>query len=377
MAEDTVWELEPHTKAKHELLRRYLGAWFPILTSSGVNKRVLFMDGFAGPGIYSNGEHGSPLIALATLVDHSHFDRLTMTEFVFVFVEADRDRFQSLTREIEHFWASRSGGKPANVTVHLRCDEFKDVATELVGLAEEQKKQLAPTLAFIDPFGWSGVPMQTIRDLLSFDRCEVLFNFMFDSVNRFVGDEREGIAPHFAALFGTESDEHRHAVSLSGNERRYFLRDLYLRQLRDVAGFKFVRSFELQDLGRGRTAYFLMFGTRHHKGLATMKEAMWALDPISGSHFTGFAGDRLMLFDDEPDFRPLRTALLARFGGSEVTTDAIKRFVIEETDYKTSHYKKQVLRPLEEEEILVCTSPRKRRFTYPDGVSMRFEALPE
>ena len=31
----TVWELEPHTRAKHAILRRYLQAWTPILSLGG------------------------------------------------------------------------------------------------------------------------------------------------------------------------------------------------------------------------------------------------------------------------------------------------------------------------------------------------------
>ena len=27
------WSIPPHTQAKHEILRYYLGAWFPILAS--------------------------------------------------------------------------------------------------------------------------------------------------------------------------------------------------------------------------------------------------------------------------------------------------------------------------------------------------------
>jgi hypothetical protein len=37
------------------------------------NGRILFVDGFAGPGRYLDGEDGSPLIALKTLLDHPHF----------------------------------------------------------------------------------------------------------------------------------------------------------------------------------------------------------------------------------------------------------------------------------------------------------------
>ncbi len=67
----TRWKLEPHTAAKHEILRQYLNAWFPILGSQ--HERVVFLDGFAGPGIYEDGEPGSPIIALRTLLEHAFF----------------------------------------------------------------------------------------------------------------------------------------------------------------------------------------------------------------------------------------------------------------------------------------------------------------
>jgi hypothetical protein len=37
---------------------------------------------------------------------------------------------------------------------------------------------LPPTFAFIDPFGWTGVPFQLIKEILANKSCEVLFNFM-------------------------------------------------------------------------------------------------------------------------------------------------------------------------------------------------------
>ena len=39
----TVWELEPHTAAKHVILRKYLNAWLPKLTKS--NSRVVIING--------------------------------------------------------------------------------------------------------------------------------------------------------------------------------------------------------------------------------------------------------------------------------------------------------------------------------------------
>jgi three-Cys-motif partner protein len=46
----TRWPLEPHTRIKHEILRRYLEAWLPIVGKH--NSRILYLDGFAGPGRY-------------------------------------------------------------------------------------------------------------------------------------------------------------------------------------------------------------------------------------------------------------------------------------------------------------------------------------
>ncbi len=372
MPDPKIWPIEDHTKAKHALLTRYLGGWFPVLTAQGYNRRVVYLDGFAGPGIYSNGEPGSPLIAIETLVNHTLFPQLNHTEFLFLLVEGRKDRAVQLEEEIEKFWSHRQGGKPPNVKTMVYAAEFVDVAEGLLEALHESKKELAPTFAFMDPFGWSGVPLDLISRLLAFDRCEVLFNFMYDSINRFVTDERPNIAKHFADLFGTDEALHHHARELHGDERKEFLRDLYARQLRDVAGFTYVRSFELVNADRGRTAYYLMYGTRHPKGLEVMKDAMWSLDPVAGQRFAGSTGGQSVLFQDEPDLGPLRDAIVGQFAGSDVTVEEIERFVVEETDYKTTHYKKGVLKELERNDEISCLANRKRRLTYPSGTVLRF-----
>lgn len=362
---DAVWELDDHTRAKHVLLETYLKAWFPILAHSG-QRRFIFLDGFAGPGIYSDGEPGSPLIALQTLIEHDHFVRWDSTEFIFVFVESNGPRFRNLVAQIESYWDS-IGGKPSNIYVEHQHATFADVAKDII---DEVQGRLAPTLAFIDPFGWSGVPMRLIGELLSADKCEVIFNFMFDAVNRFVNDDRPGIANTFADLFGTTGEEHREAGVLAGEERKEFLRDLYVSQLKQVAKFTHVRPFEMMDIDRNRTAYYLMYGTRHARGLRAMKEAMWKVAPIDGIRFSGFAGDQPMLFELEPDFVPLRRALCENFKSLTVPVDEVERFVLLDTDYLTTHYKR-VLKELETQGRIECSN-RKKLKTYPSGTTIKF-----
>src|SRR5882757_6796352 len=92
----TVWELEPHTRAKHELLKRYLQAWMIIL-SQGKFPEILYIDGFAGPGEYAGGETGSPIIALDTALGYRP---PLQAQVHFLFVEKDADRAAHLQNQI-------------------------------------------------------------------------------------------------------------------------------------------------------------------------------------------------------------------------------------------------------------------------------------
>ena len=63
-------EPRARTKAKLDLLRNYLGAWFGILARAtdeeGEHRyhELVYLDGFCGRGNYANGQDGSPLIAV-------------------------------------------------------------------------------------------------------------------------------------------------------------------------------------------------------------------------------------------------------------------------------------------------------------------------
>jgi three-Cys-motif partner protein len=92
----TVWDLDPHTAKKHEILRRYFEAWLPIM--SRYSSQVLYVDGFAGPGEYSNCEDGSPLQVLKSAIEHRY---KSDAELACLFVEADSERHAHLNVVLE------------------------------------------------------------------------------------------------------------------------------------------------------------------------------------------------------------------------------------------------------------------------------------
>ena len=66
----------------------------------------------------------------------------------------------------------------------------------------KEKASLAPTVSFIDPFGFSGLPFVLFKKLLCNPKVEVLITFMVDSINRFI--ENEDLKNQFEELFGSK-----------------------------------------------------------------------------------------------------------------------------------------------------------------------------
>ena len=351
--------LEPHTEAKHAILRKYLGAWFPKLAWA---KRLVFVDGFAGPGEYAAGEPGSPLIALHAAIQHKA--DLSSCELFYIFIEEDKTRFEHLDRLIQE----------QSIPAHIRCQAvqgtFADHLTQILDTLDEAEKQLAPAFVMVDPFGFAGLPLELLARVAQYQRSELLISFMYESIVRWRSQPQ--LATTLDGLFGCQ--DWRHADDLpEPAARKDFLLALYIRQLRDVAGMEYPRAFEMIDRGN-RTEYFLIFATHHVDGLKAMKRAMWVVDPSGAFQFSdATVSNQLALFSPEPDFDQLKRLILDRFSGRVAAVEQIELFVVTETPFMESHFKKQILVPMEKSGLLdVVESPRKKRCTYPAGTVIRF-----
>lgn len=224
----TVWQLEPHTRAKHQILRRYLAAWFPIMGK--FNKRIVFIDGFAGPGAYANGEDGSPIVALNTATQHSN---PLWRELVIVFIEGDHERYVHLKGKLDEYQL------PATVKVIHNEGRFDEHMTSILSALEGDRSRMAPTFAFIDPFGFSHTPMSVIKRIMRNDKCEVFITFMYEEINRFITHPDPRIGAHYDELFGTTA--WRTYIELGTPQaRKQSIMDLYVSQLQTQAGIRYV-----------------------------------------------------------------------------------------------------------------------------------------
>lgn len=356
---ETLWKLEPHTVGKHLVLRAYLNAWLPIMSSA--NSRVLFIDGFAGPGEYAEGEEGSPQIALRALVDHSASIK---AEVAYFFIEKEDDRAKHLEKIVDG-WKPKV---PTSTSVAVITGAFDDTMTGIFDYLDEKNSKLAPAFVMVDPFGVKGTPMSVVRRLLKNPRCEIYFSLMYEFLNRFKASPE--FEPHLDDLFGCP--DWRDLIGIADTEeRRLAIYDLYERQLRE-AGAKQVIRFDIFD-GK-RLKYSIFFASQHEVGADRMKAAIWKAAPQGDFAFRGSHTPQLELVAS-PNFEPLMDQLSAEFGDGEWhTISEITSFVkSDRTDYHSGQLKTKTLKPMEiAGRLEVNPATRQRAGTYPDGCCMKF-----
>lgn len=321
MPQAVLWDAEPHTRAKHEILRRYLDAWFPILATH--HKQLVYFDGFAGPGRYRGGEEGSPLIALNAA--RRHFGRLRGNELIFVFVEEDRQAAQWLRTEI-----SRLKLPTGQFKVHVIDGECQHALAKLLDALDKRRWGAVPTFALLDPFGVKGLPFTLVARLLQRRACEVLITFMTFTVQRW-----HGVLPqHINALVG---DPHASTSIANSANRAEAARVAYQASLSSVA--RFVRFFCMRSHS-DQPLYDLFFATQNDLGFLKMKQAMWDTDKSGHFKFSDASDpSQTTLFPPQPELE-LVPILLQNFRGRRVVYEEIERFVVESTIYLPTHAKK-------------------------------------
>lgn len=326
------------------------------------NGRVIYCDGFAGPGQYSGGEPGSPLIAMQALHDHS-FRRRIKAEVRFLFIEKDADRCNALQKNIDAYLSEVNQDYP----VRVECGTFDDTLTAILDDINQGGTQLAPTLCFVDPFGVKGVSLNSLCRLMQNRSCELLITFMSGYLDRFLRQPEFESAAN--SLFGT--DEWRESPSQDSRGRLTFLRELYQRQLEDVVGAKYVRYFTMLDK-RKRPIYDLFFASTHPTGVDRMKEAMWKVD-CSGTYQFNDAtspGQEVLLGRESVDME-LVEMLFERFDG----TSQMWRDVEESIRRSPYLVRKRIIKNYakeHQEELTIKPEAGKRAGTLSDRALLRF-----
>ena len=355
---NTLWARDEQTEGKHLILKHYLDGWFPIL--GRWNGRLLFIDGFAGPGEYERGERGSPIVALECVEQHKNAGRLRDVEIVFFFMESDKKRADHL----EYLLAQDA--LPSATNYYVLPGTFDDHMNDILDYLDEQEARLAPAFVMIDPFGVKGSPMRLIERILRNEKSECMISFMYEPIRRF--HQQSEFKIHLDELFGTAEWERCLGMEES-DAKKQFLHNLFSKRLK-TRGASYVVSFELWR--RNRHIYTIYFATNDLKGCDLMKKAIWKVEPSGSYAFHGHAGQLRLLF--QANTRPLAKQLKDRFGDRWTPIERIEEFVMgDETIFHKGHLRRKTLQPLEKSRRIIVRRPGNARgFKSGKGIKIRF-----
>jgi len=324
---EAVWDIEPHTQAKHKILIGYLNAFSAILARQAAkvgkpDDAIRFVDGFAGPGIYRGGEKGSPIQALDAILAHTVELPIPIR---CTFIEKDPARFGVLQQQLAPYRGRVDSSRLVELDPPLNAD-CTEALTRMLDETKASGRQFGPALVFLDQFGYSEVPIALIQRIMENARCEVLTYLNYNNFNRFLSDESKDEARTRA--FGC--DDWKAAIQLDPAARETTLLETYKRSLSTYGESQFVWHFAMAS-DRDSTIYWLFHCTNHWRGLQEVKRAMRKVDESGTFRFSDrFDNGQLKLLGQFDD-RWLALDLTNRFHKQVVSVGRIRDYVLTDT----------------------------------------------
>ncbi|MBK8168548.1 MAG: three-Cys-motif partner protein TcmP [bacterium] len=370
-AKDFFEASKEQSKIKAAIVSKYFWAWAKIIAASQdrfarqQDKRIAYIDLFAGPGRYDDGTVSTPLLVLGKAID----DAMMRERLVTLFNDRDREHATSLGNRIEALPGIEKLRYKPRVT-------SGEVGREIVEFFDQLR--LVPTLFFADPWGYKGLSLGLINSVIKDWGSDCIFFFNYNRIN--MGLTNAYVEKHMSALFGEARVKAlKPALSNLAPEHRELTVVGELCEAIRALGPRFVLPFRFRDDRGTRTSHHLIFVSKHFKGYEIMKEIMAAESSGAEQGVAKFeynpvqtqtAKPQQLLFMLSRPLEELGDMLLKDFAGKTLTMSDIYQQHNIDRPYIKKNYK-QVLAQLENQGSIE-TGPH-RKGTFGDSVVVAFK----
>ena len=253
------------TQAKHDILRGYLMELaYKVLR----HQDIAYVDGFSGPWESTTTDFSdtSFMIAIAVLKEAQHviYNKTNRRRKIRCFFsEKNLSAYQQMNMAVASFHRP-----DIDFEVKTFQGEFADAVSkirEFIGTAFP--------LIFIDPTGWTEYPFAKITPLFNYRRCEVLINFMYGHISRFLSHPDESVIASFDHIFGGPGWQSRLDPALKKGPAAV---KLFCETLKTAGNFQFVVTTRIDKSTEERPHFFLAYGTKNRAGLIAFRDIEYA-----------------------------------------------------------------------------------------------------
>ena len=341
---------------KSMIVSKYFWAWAKVIISvqnryNQPDKRIAYIDLFAGPGRYEDNTKSTPLLVLEKAIAEPQMAERLVT----FFNDKDPKNIQSLRQAIQELPdIGKLKHKPVIENIEINS-----------AIAEQFKQmRVVPTLLFVDPWGYKGLSLNLIDSVLKNWGCDCIFFFNYNRIS--MGLNNENVKEHMNALFGEKrANELRTKLpTLSSHERELTIVE-ELGQAFQTMGYKFVLPFRFRNDDGTRTSHHLIFVSKDFRGYDIMKGIM---ANASSSTTQGVASfeynppDKRMplLFELARPIDDLAEMLLRDFSNKTASVEEIYKQHSIGKPYILKNYK-ETLKRLESEGKITANPPATSR----------------
>jgi three-Cys-motif partner protein len=254
---------------KHVFLEGYLERLVHKVASA--YSHIVYIDGFAGPWQSANEDFqdtsfGIALNALrrSKLSWRERQRNVRMSAFL---VERDPTAYRQL-----------AGITPRYPEIAIRTYEADFMA--VIGTILNDIPVDAFAFFLIDPKGWR-LPLRDLEPLLRRSHSEVIFNFMFDFINRAASIKDPVIVTGLQELipygqWRTQLDELEALPGSSADKRRGILVNAFGNSLARLGNYRYVAETTVLRPLADRPLYCLFYATRHPRGIEVFRDCQIA-----------------------------------------------------------------------------------------------------
>ncbi len=374
MPEDFFSEQAEQSAVKTAIVAKYFQAWAKVITghltksSQPRQRRIAYIDLFAGPGRYKDGTKSTPLFILEAAIK----DPILRDSLLTLFNDRDPENTSSLLAEIRKL--------PGIQTLKHQPDvHTNEVGEDIVKMFE--RMNLVPTLFFVDPWGYKGLSLRLINSVLKDWACECIFFFNYGRIR--MGLSNEAVRAHMEALFG----EDRAAVlaeklgRVSPTHAELTIVEEICEALVEMGG-KYVLPFRFRNEQGTRTKHHLIFVSKHPLGYKIMKHVMATESSVTEQGVPSFEYSpatrcQPLLFELARPLDDLEGMLLDEFAGLTLSMSEVferhnygRRYI--EKSYKEVLTKMERAGKIKGEPPYATRPKRKGEITCADSVRFSF-----
>lgn len=239
------------TIEKLEVYRDYLRAWFPVFLNSPFTETIQVFDFFAGPGHDSDGNAGSPMIAVEELkLALSNTPKRHNLTIKLFFNELDPVKYQELKNNVVPLKTELGN----NAEIHIDNTEFSDLFEQHMPLMTNRN---VANLIFLDQYGIKEVSETIFCRMASLKHTDFIFFISSSIINRM--PNHPNIAKHIPPI-----TEEEFAI-MNGNNVHRIMATAYLRWLSPEQQQRYFLGH--YSIKKGANVYGLIFGSGHPLGI--------------------------------------------------------------------------------------------------------------